>query len=95
MWQHDTLGSALKRNEDFRMLTGQALHVDDVDFPNMLHVAFYRSGYAHGYIKEIDVSAVKEYPGVVAVLHCRGFGRLLAAWTVISSTPANHRAENL
>jgi CO/xanthine dehydrogenase Mo-binding subunit len=43
-------GQRIKRNEDVRMLTGQALHVDDVELPGMLHVAFYRSGYAHGYI---------------------------------------------
>ena len=56
------------------MLTGQALHVDDVDLPNMLHVAFYRSGYAHGYIKGIDVSAAREYPGVVAVYTAEDLG---------------------
>ncbi len=60
-------GQRIKRNEDFRMLTGQALHVDDVDLPDMLHAAFYRSGYAHGVIKEIDVAAALERPGVVAV----------------------------
>lgn len=67
-------GQRIKRNEDFRMLTGQALHVDDVDLPNMLHVAFYRSGYAHGYIKEIDISAAKGNPGVVAVYTAEDLG---------------------
>jgi hypothetical protein len=33
-------GERIKRNEDPRLLTGQGLYVDDVDLPNMLHVAF-------------------------------------------------------
>jgi carbon-monoxide dehydrogenase large subunit len=60
-------GQRIKRNEDLRLLTGQALFVDDVNLPNMLHVAFYRSSYAHGRINSIDVAAAKERPGVVGV----------------------------
>jgi carbon-monoxide dehydrogenase large subunit len=67
-------GQRIKRNEDLRMLTGQALHVDDVDLPNMLHVAFYRSRDAHGYITNIDVSAAKTRPGVVAVYTAEDLG---------------------
>ena len=36
-------GQRIKRNEDPRLLTGQALFVDDVNLPGMLHVAFLRS----------------------------------------------------
>jgi carbon-monoxide dehydrogenase large subunit len=67
-------GQRIKRNEDFRLLTGQALHVDDVDLPGMLHVAFYRSSYAHGYINNIDVSAAKARPGVIAVYTAADLG---------------------
>lgn len=67
-------GQRIKRNEDVRMLTGQALHVDDVNFADMLYVAFYRSRDAHGYIKDIDVSAAKEREGVVAVYTAEDLG---------------------
>ncbi|MCB9105708.1 MAG: xanthine dehydrogenase family protein molybdopterin-binding subunit [Anaerolineales bacterium] len=67
-------GQRIKRNEDVRMLTGQALHVDDVNFTDMLHVAFYRSRDAHGYIKDIDVSAAQEREGVVAVYTAEDLG---------------------
>jgi len=40
-------GERIKRNEDPRPLTGQALFVDDVHLPNMAHAAFGRSPYAH------------------------------------------------
>ena len=53
---------AIKRNEDPRLLTGQALFTDDVHLPGMLHVAFMRSDYAHARISRIDVSAARACP---------------------------------
>lgn len=67
-------GQRIKRNEDLRLLTGQALYVDDVELPNMLHAAFYRSGYAHGRIVSIDVAAAKEREGVIAVYTAQDLG---------------------
>ena len=60
-------GAPVKRNEDRKLLTGQALFVDDVELPDMLHVAFLRSQVAHARIKGIDISAARKRPGVVAV----------------------------
>ena len=60
-------GKPIKRNEDPRLLTGQALFTDDVQLPNMLHAAFLRSDYAHAHIRSIDVSAARAKEGVVAV----------------------------
>ena len=48
-------GERIKRNEDPRLLTGQALFVDDVKLPNMAHAAFVRSPYAHARISIIYV----------------------------------------
>ena len=61
------IGERIKRNEDPRLLTGQALFVDDVNLPGMLHAAFLRSDYAHARLLSIDVSQALERPGVVAV----------------------------
>lgn len=60
-------GQPIKRNEDPRLLTGQALFTDDVHMPGMLHVAFVRSDYAHGYIRAIDTSGAEAIDGVIAV----------------------------
>ncbi|MFQ5602689.1 MAG: molybdopterin cofactor-binding domain-containing protein [bacterium] len=60
-------GERLKRNEDPRLLTGQALFVDDVHLPGLLHAAFVRSDYAHARLKSIDVSAARKRKGVVAI----------------------------
>jgi len=48
-------GAPIKRNEDRRLLTGQALFVDDVEFANLLHTAFLRSAIAHGRVRGIDL----------------------------------------
>ena len=68
------IGQRIKRNEDPRLLTGQALFVDDVQIPGMLHVAFLRSDYAHARLLSIDVSAARQRPGVVAVYTAEDLG---------------------
>jgi carbon-monoxide dehydrogenase large subunit len=67
-------GKRIKRNEDPRLLTGQALFVDDVQLPDMLHVAFLRSPYAHGRIKSVDHSKVLDRQGVVAAYSAEDLG---------------------
>lgn len=67
-------GQPIKRNEDPRLLTGQALFTDDVHLPNLLHVAFLRSVYAHARIRSIDVSAALDIPGVVAIYTAEDLG---------------------
>jgi carbon-monoxide dehydrogenase large subunit len=61
------LGQGLTRTEDPKLLTGRALFVDDVQIPGMLHAAYLRSDYAHARLVDIDVSAARNRPGVVAV----------------------------
>ena len=60
-------GAPVRRNEDRKLLTGQALFIDDVELPGMLHVAFLRSQVAHARIRNIDVSRALKRAGVVAV----------------------------
>ncbi|MBX3049424.1 MAG: xanthine dehydrogenase family protein molybdopterin-binding subunit [Anaerolineales bacterium] len=67
-------GERIKRNEDPRLLTGRALFVDDVDLPNMAHIAFVRSPYAHARIKSIDAAAARALPGVAAVYTAADLG---------------------
>ncbi|MCS7109887.1 MAG: xanthine dehydrogenase family protein molybdopterin-binding subunit [Candidatus Caldarchaeum sp.] len=42
-----------KRVEDPRFLRGEAVYVDDLFFPKMLHLVFVRSPYAHAKIKSV------------------------------------------
>jgi carbon-monoxide dehydrogenase large subunit len=67
-------GAPVKRNEDRKLLTGQALFIDDVELPGMLHVAFLRSQVAHARVMRIDVSRALKRPGVVAVYTAADYG---------------------
>ena len=68
------IGRRMTRTEDPRLLTGQALFVDDVEIPGMLYAAFLRSDYAHARLRSIDVSAARQLPGVVAVFTAEDMG---------------------
>ncbi|HSL45558.1 MAG TPA: xanthine dehydrogenase family protein molybdopterin-binding subunit [Anaerolineales bacterium] len=80
-------GERIKRNEDPRLLTGQALYVDDVDLPNMLHAAFLRSPYAHARINNIDVSQARERAGVVAIFTANELGDYWKPGPLLVSPP--------
>lgn len=71
------IGKRVKRVEDPRLLTGSALFVDDIDLPDMLHAAFFRSDYAHARVLSIDTSLAREIPGVVGVYTADDMGE---AW---------------
>jgi carbon-monoxide dehydrogenase large subunit len=72
--EYKVIGKRVKRVEDPRLLTGQALFVGDVNLPGMLHAAFLRSDYAHAKLVSIDTSAAKEILGVVGVYTAEDMG---------------------
>jgi aerobic carbon-monoxide dehydrogenase large subunit len=61
-------GTSVKRSEDPRILTGGGHYIGDLKLPGMLHAAFVRSPMAHARVVNVDASAARELPGVVAVL---------------------------
>ncbi len=69
-------GSAIKRREDPRLITGEAKYLDDIQLPGMLHAAILRSPYAHAKIKSIDTKKAAKVPGVVAVFTGQDFKEL-------------------
>lgn len=80
-------GERIRRNEDPRLLTGQALFVDDVHLPEMGHAAFLRSPYAHALIRGVDVSAALERPGVIAVYTAADLGDYWQPGPLLVSPP--------
>ncbi|MGW6057824.1 xanthine dehydrogenase family protein molybdopterin-binding subunit [Streptomyces sp. NPDC055189] len=60
------VGRSVSRREDPRLLTGRGRFVDDIALPGMLHAQFVRSTVAHGEITSIDLTAVRDVPGVIA-----------------------------
>ncbi len=87
------VGRSVKRNEDARLLTGQALFVDDVEIPGMLHAAFLRSDYAHARVRSVDVSAARARPGVVAAYTAKDMGDFWQPGPLL--VPAPHSIERV
>ncbi len=62
------VGQSVFRKDGHQKVTGQALHVGNIEMPGMLHVAVLRSPYAHARIVRVDKSKAENLPGVAAVL---------------------------
>ena len=67
-------GAPVRRNEDQRLLTGQALFVDDLELPGLLHAALLRSQVAHARLVSVNVDAARQRPGVIAVYTAADLG---------------------
>ncbi len=83
------IGARVARKEDKRFLTGKGRYVDDMVVPGMKYAAFVRSPHAHAKIRNIDVSAAKDMPGVIDVLEGKameedGIGALICGWMIHS-----------
>src|SRR5215471_14470904 len=63
-----TIGQALPRKEDLRLLTGGGRFSDDVSLPHQAYAAMVRSPHAHARIRAVDIAAARSMPGVLAVL---------------------------
>ncbi len=84
-------GQRIRRNEDPYLLTGQALFVDDVHLPGMLHAAFVRSPYAHARIRHIDAARALAHTGVRAVLSAADLGDYWRTGPLLVSPPPIQR----
>ncbi|HEX5653894.1 MAG TPA: xanthine dehydrogenase family protein molybdopterin-binding subunit [Chitinophagaceae bacterium] len=61
------IGQSVKRVEDKRFTTGRGRFADDIVLPHQTYASFVRSPYAHARILQVDTSAAKEMPGVIAI----------------------------
>ena len=83
------IGAAVRRKEDFRFITGQGQYTDDVVRPGETRAVFVRSPHARAKIKNLDASAARKMPGVVAVLTGADLatdkiGNLICGWMIHS-----------
>ncbi len=85
------LGKPHRRNEDPRLLTGQALFTDDVHLARMVHAAFLRSPYAHARLRRIDVTRARQRPGVLAVYTAADLGDYWEPGPLLVSPPPIER----
>jgi len=81
------VGQSVLRKEDPTLLRGQGRCTDDINLPGQAYAAMVRSRYAHGILKNIDVSEASAMPGVLAILTAAdldeaGFGPLVCPLNV-------------
>jgi len=62
------IGQPVRRQEDFRLLTGNGRYADDIQFERLVHAVFVRSPHAHARLMHIDTEAAKQASGVLLVL---------------------------
>src|SRR6516225_10521204 len=84
-----TVGTPVRRREDFRFLTGQGTYTDDIDRPHQLHAYILRSPHAHARITGVDTAAAAAAPGVAAIytgkdMAADGVGGLPCGWQIHS-----------
>src|SRR5215470_10424059 len=84
-----TIGTPVRRREDFRFLTGGGTYTDDINRPGQLYAYILRSPHAHARIGAIDTAVAEQASGVVAVysgsdMAADGIGGLPCGWQVHS-----------
>jgi carbon-monoxide dehydrogenase large subunit len=84
-----TIGTPVRRREDYRFLTGQGTYTDDVNRPYQLYAYILRSPYAHARLSGIDIADAAKAPGVAAVftgsdMAADGVGGLPCGWQIHS-----------
>lgn len=62
-----TIGERVRRREDPRLVTGQALYTADIPLPGALHLAVVRSPYPHAEIAAVETAEAAGSPGVAGV----------------------------
>jgi len=75
------IGQPVPRTEDPKLVQGQGRYTDDVNLPGEAFAVMVRSRHAHGRIRQIDVAAARQMPGVLAVytnaeINAAGYGPL-------------------
>ncbi|HEX6358029.1 xanthine dehydrogenase family protein molybdopterin-binding subunit [Actinophytocola sp.] len=86
------VGKARLRKEDARLITGRTRWTDNLTLPGLQHMAVLRSPMAHARITNIDTSAAREMPGVLAVFTGADLageqGSLPCAWPITEDMKA-------
>ncbi len=68
MANFSVVGQSVFRKDAHQKVTGQVLHVGNIEMAGMLHVAVLRSPYAHARITRIEKSRAEKVAGVAVVL---------------------------
>src|SRR3954463_6695902 len=77
------IGQSVPRPGLQRLLQGRGAFIDDLRFPRLAHVAFFRSPYAHARIKKLDFSNAVKQKGVIAVFDGPTVAEYCKPWVAV------------
>mgnify|MGYP000212035602 CR=1 FL=1 len=88
--ERGSIGDAVLRKEDRKLLLGNDRFVDDIHVAGELHAVFVRSPHAHADIASIDTSVAAALPGIVSILtgtdmEADGLGEIPFMWIMNNS----------
>src|SRR5712664_4059814 len=77
------IGQSVPRPNAQRLLQGRGTFLDDLRFPRLAHVAFFRSPYAHARIKKLDFSKASKAEGVIGLFDGRAVAEYCTPWIAV------------
>ena len=77
------IGQSVPRPNAKRLLQGRGTFVDDLRFPRLAHVVFFRSPYAHAKLKRLDLAQAARQPGVIACFDGRAVAEYCTPWVAV------------
>jgi carbon-monoxide dehydrogenase large subunit len=77
------IGQSVPRPNAARLLQGRGTFLDDLRFPRLAHVAFFRSPHAHARIKRLDFSKAIKEKGVLAVFDGPKVAEYCTPWVAV------------
>jgi carbon-monoxide dehydrogenase large subunit len=90
------IGVSAPRPNAQRLLQGRGAFIDDLRFPRLAHVAFFRSPYAHARIRSLNFEKAKKAPGVIGIFDGRAVAEYCSPWVAVLAhlkgirSPAQH-----
>jgi carbon-monoxide dehydrogenase large subunit len=77
------IGKSIPRANAKRLLQGRGAYTDDLRFPRLAHIVYFRSPHAHARIVTLDLSKAKKSRGVIAVFDGRAVAEYCTPWVAV------------
>jgi carbon-monoxide dehydrogenase large subunit len=77
------IGESVPRPNAARLLQGRGAFTDDLRFPRLAHVVFFRSPYAHARIRKLNLEPARRQPGVIGVFDGRAVAEYCTPWVAV------------
>jgi aerobic carbon-monoxide dehydrogenase large subunit len=77
------IGRSIPRANAKRLLQGRGIYTDDLKFPLLAHVVFFRSPHAHAKIIKLNFDEARKQPGVIAIFDGRAIAEYCTPWVAV------------